>query len=575
MTVDDAENSSDPATVTVDVQPANTPPVAVDTSAVVPENGSVVVQLEGSDADGDALTFDVQPESAQGGSVSAVSNTECEVEGLVCTAEVTYTAPVGYSGLDSFTFTVDDGQDTSDPATVTVDVQPANTPPVAQPGSFPVVSDGAPAGRVLSATDVDGDELTFEVTRQPDNGSVSGPTPVSCAFNPAFGDAWTCQQTWGYLATPGFEGTDSFEFTACDPSEACDTATVTVTVTAPAAQADLTVLTLTDSPDPVTAGGVVAYQATVKNLGPATATGVRVDFGDPESGSLPDGVTFVSGTVTSSAGGSGTCFQSEAGVAVSCTLGIGTVPASSLITWTVTAYLQTSPAAGSLVDVQAQVQGAGQDPNVGNNQLVQSTVVEPAGDNEATEFVPPSPVTETVATSETVLVNGTEVPVAQPGDTTAAAISVPPGGPGGVVTVAEFDCEPPFCAAAARTTVPTPGTPPIDDRVVQFIPPFAPFYDYRKPVTYQIAYDTSVVGGVKVRSVKPLYAKEDNPSTEFVDESQVLYQAAQCPRTLTSSTEFPCLKSAKVLKGKNRLLKGDLVLTLLGTYNDPKIAGFR
>jgi uncharacterized repeat protein (TIGR01451 family) len=342
---------------------------------------------------------------------------------------------------------------------------------------------------------------------------------------------------------------------------------VAVTVTAPDTLADLALLTLTDAPDPVTAGGVVEYRATVKNLGPATATGVSVDFSAPESGSLPAGVTFVSGTAASSAGGSGTCFQSEEGAAVSCTLGIGTVPASTVTTWTVTVYLRTSQAAGSVVDIQAQVQGATPDPDSGNNRIVESTVIEPAGQDEVTEFVPPSAETQTVATAETVLVGGVETPVAQPGDTTAAAISVPPGGPGGAVTVAELDCEAPFCAEAARTTVPTPSPPPIDNRVIQFVPPFEPYYDYRRPLTYTIAYDASVVVGVNTRRVKVLYTKDTEPDT--------LYQAAKCPKKVTASTEFPCVKSARILKSKDLRLKGDLVLTVLGTYNDPKIAGFR
>jgi uncharacterized repeat protein (TIGR01451 family) len=570
VTVDDAEAASEPATVTIDVQAGNTAPVAVATGEVVQENGSVVVHLEGVDADGDALTFATQSVSTQGGDVSAVSNVVCVVEGTSCTAEVTYIAPVDYVGPDSFTFTVDDGQDMSGPATVTIDVQAvANVPPAAQPGSFPVVSDGSSAGRILYATDADEDLLTFSITRQPDNGSVSGPGAVSCAPNAAFGGAWTCQQTWGYLANPGYSGADSFEFEACDPSDECSTATVDVNVTAPAVMADLSMLTLSDAPDPVTAGGVVAYQATVKNLGPATATGVTVEFADAGTGSLPTGVTFVSGTVSSSVGGTGSCTLPEEGSPVTCTLGGGTVSASGTTTWTVTVYLQSSASTPATFDLRARVQGDQSDP-VADNELTESTVVEPFGEDETTVYVPPSTQTETVATAETVLVGGEEIPIAQTGDTTAAAASVPPGGPGGVVTVAEFTCEPPFvCAdpATTRTTVPPPEAPPIDSRVIQFIPPNAPYYNYLHPVTYSIVYDVSVVAGVNTRSVTALYTKDTEPET--------IYQAAKCPKKLTDATEFPCLKSAKILKGKNRLIKGDLRLTLLGTYNDPKIAGFR
>lgn len=558
---------------TVPSGPTNaTPTAGAQGPASVPAGLAFDLLLSGTDADDDDLTFDVDTPPTNG-DLSAITGVDCTAANT-CAADVTYTPDLGFTGADSFTFTVNDGQSTSAPATVSLNVlPPANTAPEAQPGSFPVVSDGSPAGRILYATDADEDLLTFSITRQPDSGSVSGPDAVSCAPNADFGDAWTCQQTWGYLATPGFSGVDSFEFEACDPSNECSTATVDVTVTAPAVEADLSMVTLSDTPDPVTAGGVVAYQATMKNLGPATATGVTVEFADPGTESLPAGVSFDSGTVSSSAGGSGSCSLPEEGSPVTCILGNGSVPASGSTTWTVTAYLRTSASTPATIDLRARVQGDQSDPTA-DNSLTESTMVEPFGEDETTVYVPPSSQTETIATAETILVGGEEIPIAQPGDTTAAAAAVPPGGPGGVVSVAELACEPPFCATAARTTVPTPVTPPIDDRVIQFIPPFAPYYDYRHPVTYSIVYDATVVSGVNARNITALYTKEDDPGTG-ADESQVLYQAVKCPKRLTAVTEFPCLQSAKVLKGKNQLLKGDLQLRLLGTYNDPKIAGFR
>jgi uncharacterized repeat protein (TIGR01451 family) len=565
FTVDDGTETSDPATVTIDVQAANSRPVAGGASATVEQGGSVQIELQGTDADSDVLTFAVQSESANGGSIGSVAEPACVDD--ACTLDVTYTAPTSFLGTDSFTYTVNDGTETSDPATVTVDVTAANAAPVARPGSFPVVSDGSAQGRVLYATDVDEDILTFTITQQPANGVVSGPGAVSCAPDETFGGEWTCQQTWGYTATPGYSGPDSFEFKACDPSGECDTETVTVTVTAPVAQTDLALLTLSDLPDPVTAGGVVAYEATVKNLGPDTATGVSVDFSEPAGGALPSGVTFESGTVTSSDGGSGTCSVPGPESPVVCSLGTGTVPASSSTTWTVTVYLRTSSTTPATIDVRARVSGNETDPGPFDNEQTATTAVQPFGGDETTVFVPPSDSTVVVATAPTVLVNGEQVPIALPGDTTAAAVSVPPGGPGGVVTVAELECEPPFCATAARTVVPTPSTPPIDDRIVQFIPPTDQYYDYRRPVTYTISYDASVVAGVRVRTVKVLYTKDDAPET--------LYQAVKCPKQVTASTEFPCLKAAKILKGKDQRLKGDLVLTVRGTYNDPKIAGFR
>lgn len=338
------------------------------------------------------------------------------------------------------------------------------------------------------------------------------------------------------------------------------------TATGAPTDADLSMSDLTDTPDPVTATGVVAYTAQVQNLGPNAASNPVIEFADVGTNQLPSGLSFVGGNVTSTLGGSGTCTQAAPGDMVVCSLGAGSIPADAGNTWSATVYLGTSALTPASITLEARAEANETDPTA-DNVLTETTTVDPFGDDSTTEFVPPSNQTETVATAATVLVAGEEVPIAQPGDTTAAAIAVPPGGPGGTVTVAEFNCEPPFCAGALRTVVPTPATPPFDNRVVQFIPPTASFYDYQHPVRYTITYDATVVGSVRTRTVKALYTKDSDPGT--------LYQAARCPTTLTAATEFPCLQSAKVLKGKSSPLKGDLVLVLLGTYNDPKIAGFR
>ncbi len=80
-----------------------------------------------SDPDGDPLTLtDMQGSSVQGGSV--VNHGD---------GTFTYTSPTGYSGLDSFTYSVSDGQ-LSAVATVTLSVAYTNTAPVAQDDSYSV-----------------------------------------------------------------------------------------------------------------------------------------------------------------------------------------------------------------------------------------------------------------------------------------------------------------------------------------------------------------------------------------------------------------------------------------------------
>jgi hypothetical protein len=78
---------------------------------VTTESGSVGLTLTGTDPDGDALTYAIVDQPTHG----TLSGTA---------PEVTYTPDAGYTGADSFTFTVSDGEFTSDPATISIDVQP-------------------------------------------------------------------------------------------------------------------------------------------------------------------------------------------------------------------------------------------------------------------------------------------------------------------------------------------------------------------------------------------------------------------------------------------------------------------
>src|SRR5207247_11387531 len=73
------------------------------------------------------------------------------------------TPAANYNGPDSFTFTASDGTATSNTATITVTVNAVNDAPVAVDGTL--TTDEDTAGSVtLSASDVDGDTLTYSAT---------------------------------------------------------------------------------------------------------------------------------------------------------------------------------------------------------------------------------------------------------------------------------------------------------------------------------------------------------------------------------------------------------------------------
>ena len=99
---------------------ANRAPKANDQSVTTPLNTPKDITLTGSDPDGDALTYKIvkQPEH---GTLSGTGK------------NVVYTPDAGYTGPDSFTFTVNDGKVTSAAATVSITVEPT-TPPLANTG---------------------------------------------------------------------------------------------------------------------------------------------------------------------------------------------------------------------------------------------------------------------------------------------------------------------------------------------------------------------------------------------------------------------------------------------------------
>ncbi len=89
--------------------PTDDPPVADDQSVSTPVDASVGITLTASDPEGQALTYAVASGPANGSLNGTAPN-------------LTYTPDAGYSGSDSFTFTANDGTNTSAPATVSITV---------------------------------------------------------------------------------------------------------------------------------------------------------------------------------------------------------------------------------------------------------------------------------------------------------------------------------------------------------------------------------------------------------------------------------------------------------------------
>ncbi|MEG3838765.1 Ig-like domain-containing protein, partial [Microcoleus sp. herbarium14] len=133
--------------------------------------------------------------------------------------DFTYTPNAGFSGTDTFTYTVSDGIVNSAPAIVTVNVN--NNPPVAIADSYTTAFNTslnvAGLGVLINDTDPENDPLSAIL--------VTGPTKGSIALN--------AKGSFSYTPNAGFAGTDSFTYKANDGKADSGTATATIIVNNP------------------------------------------------------------------------------------------------------------------------------------------------------------------------------------------------------------------------------------------------------------------------------------------------------------------------------------------------------
>jgi PKD repeat protein len=195
FTVEDGHGGAATGTIQITVRPVNDPPNVDDLALETDEDTPVPVALAGTDVDGDSLTL---------------GNTD-PVHGTF--AGGVYTPAPNYHGIDSFTYTANDGHGGTDTATVTITVRPRNDAPRADDQSLTTLED-TPLPVTLTGADLDGDPLTFSIVAGPSHGQLTGTAP-SLTYTPA----------------ASFNGTDHFTFTASDGAAGSNVATVTLTVT--------------------------------------------------------------------------------------------------------------------------------------------------------------------------------------------------------------------------------------------------------------------------------------------------------------------------------------------------------
>lgn len=174
---------SEEAWFRVAVAAVNDAPVANNAEFFTMRGGLRAFSLLGSDADGDALTYQLLGRPS---------------EGLLTGVAPSLSYRAKSPGVWTFQYTVSDGTLVSEPGTITLRVRSSNQRPVARAANL-VVNMEEPLRLPLVALDTDQDALSYRITRNPTNGTLTGEPPAVY-----------------YQSKPGFLGRDRVGFVASD-----------------------------------------------------------------------------------------------------------------------------------------------------------------------------------------------------------------------------------------------------------------------------------------------------------------------------------------------------------------------
>ena len=199
--VNDGTVDSNIATVTITVTPVNDLPVANGQDATTSEDTSKSITLTATDIDNETLTY-IITSSPSNGTLSGTL------------PSLTYTAISDFNGNDSFSFIVDDSKGLSSEATVNITIDPVNDPPIPNSQSL-TTSEDTVTPITLTASDLDGDRLTYTVTTNPNKGILSGTAP-----------------NLTYTPNSYVNGNDTFTFIVSDSNVISDKKTVSIQIDA-------------------------------------------------------------------------------------------------------------------------------------------------------------------------------------------------------------------------------------------------------------------------------------------------------------------------------------------------------
>ena len=188
----------------------NTPPVVNDRDFLVLKNSDKSITLIASDADYDPLTWHIDSSPEHGTLMTLMA------------PDIFYKPDTDYLGSDSFTFHVNDGTSDSNIATINLSIVELHQMPGPHIilNRIPVANDQSVNSHEnitvdfsLTASDADGDPLTWHIDSDPSHGTVGGTAP-----------------NLSYTPDGGYTGSDSFTFHVNDGSIDSDPATVNISV---------------------------------------------------------------------------------------------------------------------------------------------------------------------------------------------------------------------------------------------------------------------------------------------------------------------------------------------------------
>lgn len=223
-TVRDASGAEDTATVSILVQDVNVPPVATNDNFTAALNSSgnqldvLANDNTGSDT-GETLTISAVGTTSNQGTVTISSDGK----------RLVYTPKAGFNGLETFTYTINDGRGGTATATVTVDVGASGPPPTAVSDSFTVAEDAPSSNFDVIANDIpstSGETLTIDNVTSSQGGTVTVATGGrSINYRPAANFNGTEIVVYRLVGSGGGRafGTVTFTVTAVnDPPNAVD-----------------------------------------------------------------------------------------------------------------------------------------------------------------------------------------------------------------------------------------------------------------------------------------------------------------------------------------------------------------